>query len=78
MSAVASEAGVATGTAYVHYRSKDELLRCGIRVASLVTAHAFDEATYDLVLSRFGAMFFNDPVAAFANVRKAMRPGGRS
>ncbi len=31
----------------------------------------------DLVLSRFGVMFFADPVAAFANIRAAMRPGGR-
>ncbi|SIS60178.1 Ubiquinone/menaquinone biosynthesis C-methylase UbiE [Roseivivax lentus] len=38
--------------------------------------HAF-EAGYDLVLSRFGVMFFADPAAAFANLRAALRPGGR-
>jgi SAM-dependent methyltransferase len=32
---------------------------------------------YDLVLSRFGVMFFNDPVVAFTNLRTALRPGGR-
>lgn len=32
---------------------------------------------YDAVFSRFGVMFFADPVAAFANLRKAMRQGGR-
>jgi ubiquinone/menaquinone biosynthesis C-methylase UbiE len=32
---------------------------------------------YDLAISRFGVMFFDDPVAAFANVAKAMAPGGR-
>ena len=31
----------------------------------------------DLVASRFGVMFFADPVAAFANLRGALRPGGR-
>jgi ubiquinone/menaquinone biosynthesis C-methylase UbiE len=33
--------------------------------------------THDLVFSRFGVMFFDDPVAAFANVRKAIAPHGR-
>ncbi|HVU51337.1 MAG TPA: class I SAM-dependent methyltransferase [Polyangia bacterium] len=32
---------------------------------------------HDLVFSRFGVMFFQDPVAAFANLRGALRPGGR-
>ncbi|MGW4352653.1 class I SAM-dependent methyltransferase [Nocardia sp. NPDC004582] len=40
-------------------------------------SHTFDPAVYDLVLSRFGVMFFADPVAAFANLRHATRPGGR-
>jgi SAM-dependent methyltransferase len=31
----------------------------------------------DLVFSRFGVMFFSDPPAAFANLRAALRPGGR-
>ncbi|WP_176559291.1 class I SAM-dependent methyltransferase [Rubellimicrobium roseum] len=33
--------------------------------------------TFDLVMSQFGAMFFADPVAAFANLRGALRHGGR-
>jgi SAM-dependent methyltransferase len=33
--------------------------------------------TFDMVISRFGVMFFDDPVAAFANIRRAVRPGGR-
>jgi len=32
---------------------------------------------YDVALSRFGTMFFDDPRAAFANVAGALRPGGR-
>lgn len=38
--------------------------------------HDFPAATFDLLVSRFGVMFFDDPVAAFANLRRAMRPGG--
>lgn len=34
-------------------------------------------AAFDLVLSRFGVMFFSDPVAAFTNISGAVRPGGR-
>lgn len=32
---------------------------------------------FDLMFSRFGVMFFADPVSAFANLRKALKPGGR-
>ena len=39
-------------------------------------AHDF-QPVFDLVFSRFGVMFFADPVAAFANVRKALAPKGR-
>lgn len=39
--------------------------------------HAFEPAGYDAVVSRFGVMFFDDPVAAFANLRRATRPQGR-
>jgi ubiquinone/menaquinone biosynthesis C-methylase UbiE len=34
-------------------------------------------ASFDLAYSRFGVMFFADPPAAFANVRRALRPAGR-
>jgi len=33
------------------------------------------QARFDAAYSRFGVMFFADPVAAFANVRRALRPG---
>lgn len=33
--------------------------------------------SFDLVTSRFGVMFFADPAAAFANLCRALRPGGR-
>ena len=38
--------------------------------------HAFDAGAYDRLVSRFGVMFFADPVRAFANLRRACRPGG--
>ena len=33
--------------------------------------HAFEPAGFDLIISRFGVMFFDDPVRAFANLRRA-------
>ena len=37
----------------------------------------FDPAAFDLLFSRFGVMFFADPVAAFAHMRAALKPSGR-
>lgn len=39
--------------------------------------HEFPAGAVDLISSRFGVMFFNDPVAAFTNLSGALRPGGR-
>jgi SAM-dependent methyltransferase len=39
--------------------------------------YAFTPNSVDLVFSRFGVMFFADPGAAFANIARALRPGGR-
>jgi SAM-dependent methyltransferase len=39
--------------------------------------HTFAPAHADIVVSRFGVMFFTDPVAAFANLLTATRAGGR-
>ncbi|MDP9647283.1 class I SAM-dependent methyltransferase [Paraburkholderia caledonica] len=35
------------------------------------------EGAFDILFSRFGVMFFDDPTAAFAHMRRALRPGGR-
>jgi len=41
-------------------------------------AAAFEFAPeYDVIASRFGVMFFSDPLGAFANLHKALKPGGR-
>jgi len=54
--------------------------RDGVRV-ELVLADAqkqtFEPASFDAVVSRFGVMFFADPVAAFANLRRAVKADGR-
>lgn len=39
--------------------------------------HRFPPARFDLGISRFGTMFFADPVAAFTNIGCALRPEGR-
>jgi SAM-dependent methyltransferase len=41
------------------------------------TTHAFKPASADLLVSRFGVMFFAEPVRAFGNLRAALKPGGR-
>ncbi len=39
--------------------------------------HGFEPGTFDVVISRFGVMFFDDPVAAFTNLARAQPRGGR-
>ena len=53
----------------------------GLKNVELVLAdaqvHAFTPDSYDLLTSRLGVMFFADPNAAFRNLIRALRPGGR-
>jgi SAM-dependent methyltransferase len=46
-------------------------------VVSDASAYGFEPATADLLFSRFGVMFFDDPTGAFAQLRTALRPTGR-
>lgn len=39
-------------------------------------SHAFEPASFDMIVSRFGVMFFDDCVQAFTNLRRALREGG--
>jgi SAM-dependent methyltransferase len=39
--------------------------------------HVFPESAFDIAISRNGAMFFGDAHAAFTNIARALRPGGR-
>lgn len=41
------------------------------------TVYPFDPGSFDLLASRFGVMFFADPVLSFANLRRALKPSGR-
>ena len=41
------------------------------------TSYAFEPRWADLVYSRFGVMFFDDPTKAFTNIRSGMKAGGR-
>jgi len=41
------------------------------------TTHIFEEGSFDALFSRFGVMFFADPVRTFTNLRRALRPRGR-
>lgn len=40
-------------------------------------SHAFEPGAFDVAMSLFGLMFFADTGAAFANIRTALKPGGR-
>jgi ubiquinone/menaquinone biosynthesis C-methylase UbiE len=42
-----------------------------------VQVHPFGAGIFDVVLRSFGVMFFDDPAAAFGNLRKALRRGGQ-
>ena len=48
-----------------------------VRRADAQTAR-FEAGHFDHLFSRFGVMFFTDPIAAFTNLRGALRPGGRA
>ena len=61
-----------------------DVMRCEASGAPNVTflqgdaeIYPFEPGSFDAAFSRFGVMFFTDPVAAFANIRRALRPGGR-
>jgi len=62
-------------------RAHERIAAAGLRQAEVIVAdasvHPFQPESFELAFSRFGIMFFSDPVAAFANVRRAMKPGGR-
>ncbi len=62
-------------------RAQERITAAGLDNAAVLVSdastHAFTQADTDLLFSRFGVMFFADPVGAFTNLRRAMRPGAR-
>jgi SAM-dependent methyltransferase len=61
--------------------ARERIKQSGLKNVTLVQAdaqvHRFEPGRFDLIVSRFGVMFFADPVAAFSNLLQAVRPGGR-
>jgi SAM-dependent methyltransferase len=57
------------------------IAEAGLAQASVLLGDAasqpFPPGGFDLLFSRFGVMFFPEPVAAFRHLRAALRPGGR-
>ena len=62
-------------------RARQRVAEQGLTNVTLLQAdaqvHEFAPASFDLLTSRFGVMFFADPIAAFRNLFGALRPGGR-
>lgn len=65
MIALAGETAAAEGLDNVEFRHSD------------AQVHPFESAAFDIVISRMGSMFFGDPIAAFTNLHRALRPDGR-
>lgn len=65
MLALARQRAAATGTNEAEFIQAD------------AQNHAFRADEFDVALSRFGVMFFDDPEAAFANLGRSLRPSGR-
>jgi SAM-dependent methyltransferase len=65
---------IETATARAHAGGVGD--RCRFEVADAQTT-GFGGGPFDVAVSRFGVMFFDDPVAAFTNIATALRPGGR-
>jgi SAM-dependent methyltransferase len=59
----------------------DRARAAGIDNAEFVVAdaqtHRFADGGFDVVISQFGSMFFDDPEGAYANLRRALAPRGR-
>ena len=80
----AASAGTAVGvdiSAAMIQRARRLAKAEGLRNVKFIQADAetyrFPSEMVDIAISRFGTMFFHDPVRAFTNVARALRPGGR-
>ena len=62
---------------YARRRAADEGLTNVTFTQADAQIHPFEPGSYDVAISRTAAMFFGDHAAAFANIGRAVRPGGR-
>jgi len=62
-------------------QARENIAAAGVDNVTLLRAdaqvHRFPADSFDLLISRFGVMFFADPVAAFTNLYAGLRRGGR-
>lgn len=58
-------------------RSDDAGLRNTSFILADAQTHPFVPESFDAIISRFGLMFFDNPVAAFANMARGLKPNGR-
>ncbi len=71
--------GVDCCDAFLNYAAED-IEASGLTNVSVMRGDAeltLPEGQFDFVFSRFGTMFFANPVAGLRNMRKALKPGGR-
>ena len=83
--AAATRAGRVTGVDFseplvelARRRARDARIGNAEFMIADAQTHQFDAGSFDLVISQFGLMFFDEPVAAFTNIRRALRAGGRA
>jgi ubiquinone/menaquinone biosynthesis C-methylase UbiE len=62
---------------FAKYRAAEATLGNAAFALADATSYAFEPHWADLAYSRFGVMFFDDPVRAFTNIRSGMKTGGR-
>src|SRR4029078_13337672 len=62
-------------------RARERVVETGFTQVRLAVAdagvYAFETTSFDHIYSRLGIMFFGAPVAAFANLRSALKASGR-
>ncbi|MEL7464429.1 MAG: methyltransferase domain-containing protein [Pseudomonadota bacterium] len=56
---------------------KGSFSRAGFLLADAAAEGVLPESAFDALHSQFGAMFFDQPTAAYVNIRKALKPGAR-
>src|SRR6266566_1633581 len=62
---------------FAKHRAAEATLSNAAFALADATSYAFEPSWADLVYSRFGVMFFDDPIRAFTNIRSGMKAGGR-